>query len=552
MIDSPNGTNGDGTDPGEESDFEAFWSVEDLERAEQRRQERETEEGRPNGANGANGAGTGPDEGWPDPDMGVLNERDPAVDFPVEAFGDAWADWITDAAEAAICPPDYVAAPLLSAASVLIGNARWIEAWPGWISPPHLWTAAVGLSGDGKTPGSRVLTRAILPEMEHRMRGDYDDRLADWKMENDIARAAQERWKKGLRAEDADKSEPRPADPPPMPEVPRLLAHDVTVERLALILATSAPKGLLIPRDELAGWALNLDAYNSHGRQFWMEGYDGNPHTVDRVKYADKILIPHHAVSIYGSIQPDRLVELQRAGDDGLLGRFLWFWPDPVPFRRGQRVPGEAWAIECFDRLRQLDLMPGTPPEPVIIPLSSDAADLLEKFGASVDARRGRKGRFIGSAFGKARGHALRLSTVIAHLWWSATRDLSLTGEATLKEVSQEAVAAACILTDEYFLPMAARVFTDAALPETERCTTALARWITQHKEMPKIINAREVRRHSRIPGLREAEKVEHAIKGLVEAGWLIAKSTRAGGRIGRQRSDYEVNPKLKRAQRDE
>ena len=52
--------------------------------------------------------------------------------------------------------------------------------------------------------------------------------------------------------------------------------------------------------------------------------------------------------------------------------------------------------------------------------------------------------------------------------------------------------------------------------------------------------------------GLKLRHLPKNEIKKRVEAGWLIAKSTRAGGRIGRQRSDYEVNPKLKRAQRDE
>jgi hypothetical protein len=105
---------------------------------------------------------------------------------------------------------------------------------------------------------------------------------------------------------------------------------------------------------------------------------------------------------------------------------------------------------------------------------------------------------------------------------------------------------------EEYFLPMAARVFTDAALPDAERFTTALARWIIQQKPMPELVNAREVRRHSRIPGLRVAEKVNLATAGLVEAGWLIAKPTRVGGTQGRLRADYLVNSKLKLAQPDE
>ena len=40
-----------------------------------------------------------------------------------------------NAAEAAACPPDYVAAPLLSAVSTLVGHARWAQATAGWTEP---------------------------------------------------------------------------------------------------------------------------------------------------------------------------------------------------------------------------------------------------------------------------------------------------------------------------------------------------------------------------------------------------------------------------------
>src|SRR5438552_8985706 len=62
------------------------------------------------------------EQGWPEPDMSILQpERPRAPKLPLAAFGPAWAEWITTAAEAAACPPDYVTAPLLAAASALIG-----------------------------------------------------------------------------------------------------------------------------------------------------------------------------------------------------------------------------------------------------------------------------------------------------------------------------------------------------------------------------------------------------------------------------------------------
>ena len=88
---------------------------------------------------------------------------------------------------------------------------------------------------------------------------------------------------------------------------------------------------------------------------------------------------------------------------------------------------------------------------------------------------------------------------------------------------------------------MATRVFGDAALPEADRLATTLARWIL--RERPKVVNARDLRRKARLPGLREAEKVKLALATLVEADWL--RPSLQTGERGRQREDYVVNPKL-------
>ena len=119
---------------------------------------------------------------WPEPDMSILRpERPRAPKLPLAAFGPAWAEWITTAAEAAACPADYVAAPLLAAASALIGHARWAQATPGWMEPPHLWLGVVGEPGSGKSPGSDCLIRDVLPRIEQRMLADFPDRLCAWR-----------------------------------------------------------------------------------------------------------------------------------------------------------------------------------------------------------------------------------------------------------------------------------------------------------------------------------------------------------------------------------
>src|SRR5881394_2671257 len=99
---------------------------------------------------------------WDEPDMRVLRlHRRPAPPLPLDVFGPAWRRWIERTAEAAACPPDNVAGPLLASASALIGNARWAQETPGWAEPPHLWVAVVGDSGTGKSPGADSLMRDV-------------------------------------------------------------------------------------------------------------------------------------------------------------------------------------------------------------------------------------------------------------------------------------------------------------------------------------------------------------------------------------------------------
>ena len=112
-----------------------------------------------------------------------------------------------------------------------------------------------------------------------------------------------------------------------------------------------------------------MNAYNVAGRAFWIEAYGGRPYRVERKKHPDPIVVPRLAVAVYGGTQPERLAALLHEPDDGLLARILWTWPDPIPFRLGSEVPGSQWAIRALDRLRELDLQPGDPPRPIMVPL---------------------------------------------------------------------------------------------------------------------------------------------------------------------------------------
>lgn len=244
-----------------------------------------------------------PPEPWPAPDMSVMRvNRRPPPTLPLGVFGPEWRNWIVGAAQAAACPPDYVAAPLLASVSALIGNARWAQA-AAWAEPPHLWCGVVGDSGCGKSPGADALMRDVLPVIETRMSADFPDRLRDWQAAREAHAAKTETWKAEVR--EAQKKGAAPPLPPAddigmEPQAPRLRQNDVTIEKVASLLAGAAPKGLLVVRDELAGWLLGMNAYNDAGRAFWVEAYGGRSYRVERQKSPQPIDVPRLAVAITG------------------------------------------------------------------------------------------------------------------------------------------------------------------------------------------------------------------------------------------------------------
>jgi hypothetical protein len=479
---------------------------------------------------------------WHEPDIGVLHlhRRSPPKLF-LEVFGAKWRQWITMTSEAAACPPDYVVAPLLASASVLIGHARWAQATPGWREPPHLWLGVVGDSGDGKSPGADCLIKEVLPNIERAMLADFPERLREWRAATAFERAAIKRW--GEDVLDAHRNGGRAPLPPvktagPEPQAPRLRLNDVTIEKVASLLAAAAPKGLLIIRDELSGWFAGMNAYNDGGRAFWIEAYGGRPYRVERVKHPEPIIIPRLAVAVCGGAQPEKLARLMRTADDGLLGRMLWVWPEPVRFRLARQAPGAAWAAGALDRLRELDLQPGNPPAPIMVLLADAARVLMERFGGAMQDRQALAGGLLRSAIAKARGQALRLALVLEMLWWCGDDGIA----APPSQISVRAFSAAARLIESFFLPMAERVYGDAVATEAERNAATLARWIMGAR--PVEFDIRHVQTQLRLPGLRTAKQIRAAADLLVEADWLRAPVPETD--TGQHRpAPYAVNPRL-------
>ena len=190
--------------------------------------------------------------------------------------------------------------------------------------------------------------------------------------------------------------------------------------------------------------------------------------------------------------------------------------------------------------LRRLIELPWDPPEPVTLSFTDGAATALQALREEVaDLEQGAAGMFL-SWLGKLPGSCLRLAVIIQHLKWCW--DGGLPSPTT---VDLPAVEAAADFLEKYAVPMARRVFGEAALPQAERDAHAIARWLVKQTPIPEIINERDLRRMGDGPGIRDVDRMAAAFGELAEAGWVRPAPARASG-YGRQRHDWAVNPALR------
>ncbi|MEW6257784.1 MAG: DUF3987 domain-containing protein [Pseudomonadota bacterium] len=501
------------------------------------------EEGRAGGQPSAPAAASA----WPAVTLVSLeNGRRAPPAFDLVILGDGLAKWAADTARSTSAPSDYVAVAFLALAGGVLGNARWPEARSGWSEPPILWTALVGDPSAGKSPAMGRVT-ALADEIEAELARRHEASMRDYERASVIAKITRDQWEAQVKA--AIKNTPglppvhmpAEAEEPVKPLRGQLVVGDATTEKLAH-LAAGNPQGMLMTRDELAGWLSSLGRYGGGDtdRAFYLECYGGRSFNLNRVKLDAPLYIRHLTIGALGSIQPERLAPILDSAEDGLSARFLWCWPEPPrEFRIHDVRPSDALPRKVVNLLHHLAMTTDAlgNPDPIKVPLDVGANDALEAFGQRIlDRSREASGSFA-SALGKARGHALRLSCILEHIWWAALPGRNAEPAA----ISERAMVAAITMMEGYFLPMAERVFSDAIIPASDRDAVRLARWL--RKEGLTEFNAREVR--NRLGGsLRKADAMDAACDVLVDAGALRPVARGAGAK-GRAPKQFAVNPHL-------
>jgi hypothetical protein len=507
-----------------------------------------------------------PSFSWEAPDDSLLEDRRGTLPaFPQDVFPPGLSDWLARASRGAGTPIDSVAVPLLGVASSLIGKARRVQASSSWIEPLTLWTCVIGASGDRKTPGLRVLTRA-LDKIEEENQPQYVAARVKHLARIEKAKAEMKEWRSKAKDLIANKKEP-----PRMPieaydpgdfVFPAIYVSDSTVQRLARLCATK-PRGMLQVRDELTALFSGLTSASS--RAFYLEAWNGGKFIVERVDRYRIFTVKNLLIGLTGGFQPDRLARAFDGDQDGLYGRFLFGWPATpryVPLTDSiSEIDPEFQALlmklirlptDILEDHRDSPALPnditGAMTEenfvPRTIPLSLESREVFEDYRRFVDrTKRSTEGREQ-QWLAKSETHALRLAGVLAYLDWADASSgggmESISAGLEPNQIDARFMIDAVTLVREYFWPHARAALRQIGLTDRHRHIRRVLRWARANER--DELSLRDIRREALAHSI-DVEETRNLVDRMIAAGWLRAEETEPTG--GRPKERWQVNPQL-------
>ncbi len=353
-----------------------------------------------------------------------------------------------------------------------------------WQTHPRLWVLLVAEASQRKTP---IITTATKPlvHYETHLRVKYEAELRDYE-------EAQTDNDSGVK--------PRKPNPPP-----RFVVWDTTTEKLGELLARS-DKGILIKSEEISGWLGSMERYSASrsDRGFWLQAYDGGPHSVDRIRRGE-LFIKNLSVSIIGAIQPARLAELQGLTSDGLLQRFL-----PVMMGSASFPLDNLNDDERYDRLVRAMIF-AEPRRLIINDAGLAVMNDLRRHLLDLDQASGGLATGFQSFVGKLYGIAGSLALILHMAHDPQEGGAHPIGEQTVADVRK--------LILDFILPHAFEFYRGAEATNGDRLQR-LASWIlTSGKQ--RIVARDLMRNVADFRGLNLLQ-INERVSPLVAAGWLV------------------------------
>ena len=435
------------------------------------------------------------------------------VPFPLNALPKLFRCYVQEVTDAIGCDSAYVALPMLASAGALAGNSRRLQVKSTWHALPTLWTIVIGESGTGKSP---AMTEAIRP-----IRQLQQSAMNQFKNDNAVYEQAALAYEKELvNFKQQEKADAQPPAKPFPPGIRRLLVQDTTIEALAPILQQN-PKGVLLYRDELAGWFGSFNKYSGKkgaDEADWLQAFDGESITIDRKGAGSQPLhVPSGVVSICGGIQPAILRKFLTPENlaSGLAARFLIANPPPkAPHWSEAEVEEKTRrAIQhIFKRLSDLKMEKDANGNDVseIVRMSPEAKTEWVSYYNHHQAEQANLEGNIASAWSKLIAYVPRLTLLLHLLEQVERRD----GESAENEVTVGTIFSAIALI-EWFKDETGRFYHSLNADRQSEHLRRRYEWIL--KNHPNGATVREYQQGHRT--LQSATQAEQELNQLSKSG---------------------------------
>jgi hypothetical protein len=318
----------------------------------------------------------------------------------------------------------------------------------------------------------------------------------------------------------------------------RLIVNDGTIERLAELLQ-ARPHGIVLVRDELAALFMNMSRYSGgQDDEFWLESWNGEPHTVERM--GRMLSVDHLLIGVVGGMQPDKLVASFKGDHDGKYARVLFAWPDE-PGWLGLNNDATEIDIDIQNIISRILTLAEFTQEGELIPyfigLDAEAAAEFAQFAQFAhqekNAFEGREREW----FAKATAHVLRLVNTLTYVEWALTTDT-----AKPVAVNKTTMQAAIRLVRDYFWPHARACLRLIGLTESHSNARRVLLWL-RAKGKPEV--SREEIRRDALSQRLDANETTALLTALSKSGWLREEVTEPGPQGGKPARRWLVNPKL-------
>lgn len=442
--------------------------------------------------------------------------------FPVHILPQVLRDFVTEGARAIGCPPDFIAVPLMVFAGTAIGNSCAVQIKEGWTESPRVYAALVARAGEKKSPAFKLATRPFIAYQDKLFK-NFREKELDWRRRTFQYELDLETWKRSVRKGDTEiKDRPQP---PVNPILPQIFTTDATIEALAALLEQN-PRGLVLLRDELAGWTKSFNQYRSGkgaDKEYWLSFWNGSNVVINRKSNEVALVLPNPFISVVGCIPPSVLNEITREGKDGLLDRILFSYPDPMPLQWTENFVSDAtvWEVEkVFEGLFKLESDSTGLPQVVEFGAASRVIwvkwvkQLYEEQNAPAFAE------VLRGPWAKLEAYSTRFALILQLIRF-------VTGEAATESIDEVSVLGS-IAVMNYFKSHTKRAYMYLGSNSEEKLVIDVVAHITK---IGGKISARDLQR-KRFRGIETAEQAKDFLTMLVEQGYGSKEVTKTNSFI--------------------